>query len=159
MMLTTKRSSRRSWKFHNCRLAPTLKGKLMKSSSYGPPPWWPTVHHVPPIFDYIYTKFQCPAHKTFPQGAQNWQREPFLQHERSRLLEEALRDRRSPRGSYWADWQLHSSELSTFGHITQTKKQTNSLSSKASHAITAGSLVLPAEWGSVGLPLCQPAQL
>ena len=26
-------------KFHNCRLAPTLKGKLMKSSSYGPPPW------------------------------------------------------------------------------------------------------------------------
>ena len=62
-------------------------------------------------------------HKTLLQGAQNWQREPFLQHERSRLLEEALRDRRSPRGSYWADWELHSGELSTFGQITQTKKQ------------------------------------
>ena len=40
-----------------------------------------------------------------------------------------------------------------------SNKQTNSLRSKASHAITAGSLVLPAERGAVGLPLCQSAQL
>ena len=40
-----------------------------------------------------------------------------------------------------------------------SNKVTNSLRSKTSPSITAGSLVLPAERGAVGLPLCQSAQL
>ena len=158
MMLTTKRSSRRSWKFHNCRLAPTLKGKLMKSSSYGPPPWWPSVHHVPPRFDYIYKKNSISSAQDFSSRC-------------TKLTARALSTAwalatswRSVTRSSFSSKELLSRLGTPFRWALNlwpnySNKQTKSLSSKASHAITAGSLVLPAERGAVGLPLCQSAQL